>query len=54
MVKNLNLPEELTFAGLIRDGKSMLVTGQTCFSSGDTVLVMCFAGALKKAKKLFN
>lgn len=54
VVKNLNLPEELTFAGMIRDGKSMLVTGQTCFSSGDTVLVMCFAGALKKAKKLFN
>lgn len=54
VVKNLNLPEELTFAGMIRHGKSMLVTGQTCFASGDTVLVMCFAGALQKAKKLFN
>lgn len=54
MVKDLRLPEELTFAGLIRDGKSMLVTGQTTFCDGDMVLVMCFAGALQKARKLFG
>ncbi|MBO7382454.1 MAG: Trk system potassium transporter TrkA [Muribaculaceae bacterium] len=54
VVKDLRLPEELTFAGLIRDGKSMLVTGQTTFQEGDTVLVMCFAGALHKARKLFR
>ena len=54
MVKGLHLPEELTFAGLIRDGKSMLVTGQTTFREGDTVLVMCFSGALTKARKLFR
>ncbi|MBR6283583.1 MAG: Trk system potassium transporter TrkA [Muribaculaceae bacterium] len=53
-VANLHLPEELTFAGMIRCGKSELVTGQTTFRSGDIVLVMCFAGALQKAKKLFN
>lgn len=54
MVKDLRLPEELTFAGMIRDGKSTLVTGQTSFRSGDSVLVMCLAGALHKARKLFN
>ena len=54
VVKNLNLPEELTFAGMIRAGKSMLVTGETRFASGDIVLVLCFGGALQKAKKLFN
>ena len=53
-VKDLRLPEELTFAGMIRDGKSMLVTGQTTFRTGDNVLVMCFAGALQKARKLFS
>ena len=53
-VKDLRLPEELTFAGLIRDGKSLLVTGQTTLAEGDMVLVMCFAGALQKARKLFG
>ena len=54
VVKDLKLPEELTFAGMIRNGKSMIVTGQTCFTSGDSVLVMCLTGALHKARKLFN
>ncbi len=54
IVKDLRLPEELTFAGMIRDGKSMLVTGQTRFGSGDSVLVMCLAGALSEARKLFK
>lgn len=53
-VKDLRLPEELTFAGLIRDGKSLLVTGRTTLCEGDTVLVMCFAGALHRARKLFR
>ena len=53
-VKDLRLPEELTFAGLIRDGKSLLVTGRTTLCEGDTVLVMCFAGALNRARKLFR
>ena len=53
-VCNIDLPKELTFAGMIRDGKSMLVEGQTKFQCGDTILVMCFSGALNKAKKLFN
>ena len=51
---DLRLPEELTFAGMTRGGESMLVTGQTTFLAGDSVLVMCFAGALQKARKLFR
>lgn len=54
LVKDLKIPEEITFAGLIRDGQSELVTGQTLFVSGDHVLVVCLKGALQKAKKLFG
>ena len=54
IVKDLKLPEELTFAGIIRNGKGMLVTGHTQLCSGDSVLVVCFAGALHKARKLFK
>jgi trk system potassium uptake protein TrkA len=53
-VKNLRLPRELTFAGLIRNGNGMLVTGSTRFQEGDQVLVFCLSGALHKVEKLFN
>ena len=54
LVKDLNIAEEITFAGLIRDGKSELVTGNTLLIPGDHVLVVCLKGALQKAKKLFD
>ena len=53
-VKDLNIPEEITFAGLIRNGRSELVTGHTLFVPGDHILVVCLKGALQKAKKLFG
>ena len=54
LVKDLKIPEEITFAGLIRNGQSELVTGQTLFVQGDHVLMVCLKGALQKAKKLFG
>ncbi len=54
MVKDLHIPEEITFASLIRNGKSELVTGQTLFVPGDHILVVCLKGSLQKAKKLFD
>ena len=54
MVKDLHIPEEITFASLIRDGKSELVTGRTLFVPGDHILVVCLKGSLQKAKKLFD
>ena len=54
LVKDLKIPEEITFAGLIRNGQSELVTGQTQFAPGDHVLVVCLKGALQKAKKLLD
>lgn len=53
-VKDLSIPKEITFAALIRQGKSELVTGQTHLTDGDHVLVVCLPGALQKAKRLFQ
>lgn len=53
-VKDLRLPPELTFAGMIRGGKGFLVVGGTRFEPGDQVLVFCLSGALHKVEKLFN
>lgn len=53
-VKDLRIPEEITFAGFIRDGQTRLVNGETRFMPGDTVLVVCLQGALQKAHKLFK
>ncbi len=53
-VKDLSLPRELTLAGLIRDGKGMLITGGTQIQPGDHVLVFCLAGALHKVERLFS
>ncbi len=53
-IKDLKIPEEITFAGIIRDKKSELVTGQTTLQAGDHILVVCLQGALQKANKLFK
>lgn len=53
-VKDLKIPEEITFAGYIRDNKTGLVTGRTHLQAGDQVLVVCLQGSLQKAKNLFK
>ncbi len=53
-VKDLSLSKDMTIAGLIREGKGMLVTGNTQIQAGDHVVVFCLAGALHKVEKLFN
>ena len=53
-VKDLRIPEEITFAGFIREDQTRLVNGETRFMPGDTVLVVCLQGALQKAHKLFK
>lgn len=52
-VKDMKLPPELTLAGLIRNGKGEMVTGMTQFVPGDTLIISCMAGSLKKIEKLF-
>lgn len=53
-VKDLKLFRDMTIAGLIRDGKGMLVDGNTTIQPGDHVVVFCLAGAIHKVEKLFN
>lgn len=53
-VKELSLPRELTFAGMIRDGQGSIVTGDTMFRPGDNVIVFCLSGSLNKVEKLFG
>ena len=53
-IKDLKIPEEITFAGYIRNGQSDVITGQTLLQAGDLALVVCLKGGLQKAQKLFN
>lgn len=52
-VMNLKLIHEMTLAGLIRDGKGMLVTGRTQIQPGDHVVVFCLSGFIHKVEKYF-
>lgn len=53
-VKDLKFPKELNIAGLIRNGKGEIVTGDTMFQKGDKVIVFCLNGSLEKVERLFN
>ncbi len=52
-VMDLKLPCDMTLAGLVRDGKGMLVDGRTRILPGDHVVVFCLAGSIHKVEKLF-
>lgn len=54
VVKDLKLPTDLTFAGMIRDGKGEIVDGLTVFKEGDEVIVFCLNGSLDKVERLFR
>lgn len=53
-VMDLKLPDDVTLAGLIRNGTGMMVTGSTQFSPGDTAIVFCLSGSLRRVEKLFG
>lgn len=53
-VKDLRLDRSMTLAGLIRDGRGMLITGNTVIRPGDRVLLFCLAGSLRKVERLFG
>ena len=53
-VKDLALSRDMTIAGLIRDGKGMLVSGNTVIEAGDRVVVFCLSGAIHKIERLFS
>lgn len=53
-VKDLKLPSGMTIAGLVRNGKGMLVNGNTQIEPGDHVVVFTLSGSLHKVEKLFG
>lgn len=52
-VKDLGLPKGMTIGGIVRDGKGMLVSGNTRINAGDSVVVFCHELNIKKVEKLF-
>ena len=53
-VKDLKLSRDFTIAGLVRNGKGMLVNGNTRIQAGDHVVVFCLQGAIHKLDKYFS
>lgn len=53
-VRELSLPSTMTLGGLVRDGKGQLVNGSTRIQGGDTVVVFCTGGSVKKIEKIFK
>ena len=53
-VKDLGLPKGTTIGGLIRQGKGVVVTGNTQIQAGDHVVVFCLSMMIKKIEKYFN
>lgn len=53
-VKDLHLPYGMTLAALIRDDRSLLISGGTRIQAGDYVVVFCLSGSLNKIERWFN
>ena len=53
-VMNLGLPRGVNIGGMFRDGKAMLVGGNTLLHEGDRIVVFCIAGTLKRLDKFFK
>ena len=53
-VKDLNLPKDITLGGMIRDGKAVMIDGNTTINTGDIVDVFCLNTAMHKIEDYFN
>lgn len=53
-IKNLPLPEHLTFGGLVRDSRAEIINGNTRLQPRDLVLVVFHPGDIDKVRKLFK
>jgi len=54
LIKNLNLPPNITFGALIRNDVPILVEGETQIEAYDKVVVIFLNNTLKSIEKLFN
>lgn len=52
-VRDLDFPVEAELGGLVRDGKGMLVNGDTQIAPGDTVVVFCHGIDISRIEKYF-
>lgn len=54
LIKDMKLSKDMTLAGLVRDGKGMLVSGNTQIIPGDSVVVFALSGTLHRIEKIFT
>jgi trk system potassium uptake protein TrkA len=54
LIKNLNLPSDMTFGALIRNGEPILIDGETQIEPYDQVVVFFLSKSLKNIETLFN
>jgi len=54
IVKDLDLPENITLGGLVRKGKGMLIYGDTLIQEGDHVVVFCPNSSIQRIEKFFQ
>ncbi|MFA7043160.1 MAG: Trk system potassium transporter TrkA [Bacteroidales bacterium] len=54
VVKNLDLPENISLGGLVRKGKGMLIYGDTQIQEGDHVVVFCPNSSIQRIEKFFQ
>jgi len=53
-VKDLKLPKDMTLGGMIRNGKPMMIKGDTQIQAYDHVVVFCLDTAMHKLEDFFN
>lgn len=53
-VKDLEISRDVTLGGLVRNGRGMLVSGNTVFEPGDKVVVFCLSGHIHKIERMFS
>ena len=54
LVKELNLPKDMTLGGRIRNGVAEIIEGNTQIEAGDHVIVFCLDSAMSKIEDYFN
>jgi trk system potassium uptake protein TrkA len=53
-IKELRVPKEAVFGGIIRDGKALMTFGDMQMQSGDKVIVFCLPEAISLVESLFK
>jgi trk system potassium uptake protein TrkA len=54
LIKNLNLPSDITFGALIRNGEPMLIDGETLVEPYDQVVVFFLNRSMKSIEDFFS